>query len=340
MKHKHKSFARWSRGMDNKFRDKNMKEIDETIDSPIMPLGNDGELQVKLEPHGLLESTILPEDYIFGGTTKMPDVILRPDGQWDNDLPEKELQNKGFETNACTVFGTENCAETLHKVVVGFEKNWSERFTAIMADIDPNAGGYPEKVIESIRKNGNLLEEELPFDETITTPTKFYSPKPMTDEYKEKAKQFVTEYTIMHEWITPVTPASLMAALKRSPVGISVCAWIFDTKTGYYVNPEGLRSNHWVMCYGYVEGKYWKIYDHYNKDKKMLAWDYPFGHAKKYYLAKNPPAVVTQVEGTIDGKPVKKGSIISLAEAFKFVVTQIGYLGYMFARLGKKLFNK
>lgn len=294
-------------------------------------------LITKVEPHGLLESEIKPEDYIFGGTTKMPDVILKPYGQWDSELPVKELQNKGFETNACTVFGTNNCIETLHICLMGFEKNWSERYLAIEGDVNPNYGGYPEKVIEAARQKGMLLEDRLPFDETVKTRAQFYSPKPMIEPYISEAKQWLDDYEVLHEWVSPVTPEVLKEALKRSPIGISVWAWSYDPQTGYYVNPGKEQSNHWVMLYGYVDGQYWKIYDHYNNDKKKLCWNYPFGHAKKYYLAKRPPAVVTQVDGTIDGKPVPKGSIISFDDAWKFIVTQVNAIGLIFKKLGNKL---
>ncbi len=44
-----------------------------------------------------------------------------------------------------------------------------------------------------------------------------------------------------------------------------------------------------MTLYGYEEGEYWKIYDHYDDVKKKLAWDYVIFAALKYNLLMNKP---------------------------------------------------
>ena len=78
-----------------------------------------------------------------------------------------------------------------------------------------------------------------------------------------------------------------MSALRFSPIGVSVFAWVKDTD-GLYYKPKGQRDNHFVTLYGYKEGEYWKIFDHYDDTIKRLKWDYDFGFAKRYYIKKRP----------------------------------------------------
>ena len=54
--------------------------------------------------------------YILGGQTKLPKIVLQPTGQWDEFLPEMELQfEPDFDTYNCTAFGSLNGIEMLMK---------------------------------------------------------------------------------------------------------------------------------------------------------------------------------------------------------------------------------
>lgn len=65
--------------------------------------------------YGFIEPFVTRDNYILGGLSSVPKDILQPNGQWDNFLPERELQNLGFETANCTGFGTTSCIEILMK---------------------------------------------------------------------------------------------------------------------------------------------------------------------------------------------------------------------------------
>lgn len=55
-----------------------------------------------------------PNAYTLGGLTELPKEILQPDGQWDDYLPEVELQfEEQFDTYNCTAFGTTSIIEML-----------------------------------------------------------------------------------------------------------------------------------------------------------------------------------------------------------------------------------
>lgn len=255
--------------------------------SPYSPFIMTNEQTNKIIDHGFLPDEIKPEDYIFGGL-QIPLEILQDSGQWDEFLPEKELQNRnGLETMNCVTYGTLNIIETLLKRLFGQEINNSERYIGVMAGTS-KGGNTPQRVIETIRKEAGLIDETLlPFDDTIKTWEEYYSPNPMNPDYISKGKEWLERYLIKHEWVFKPGDQNkqkkLKEALRFSPLGVSVYAWEKDGE--YYAKEEGDQDNHWVMLFGYSDGKFWKVFDHYDNVIKKLTWDYDFGFAKRYYLS-------------------------------------------------------
>lgn len=243
----------------------------------------------KIQNHGFLPDKIEPDHYILGAK-QLPEKIIRPDGQWDDFLPIREIQKKNdLETMNCTNYGTLNCLEILHKALYNkgidltVEKNWAERYLGVMSGTTPQ-GNSPHKVAETIRKeSGSIPESILPFDDSIRTWQQYYHPKPMTQNYISVGEQWLKDYDFGHEWVSP-TPKNLMRALMFSPLGISVMAWKY--RNGYYWKAPNEKDNHWVCLYGYVKDKYWKVFDSYDNTKKKLEWDYNFNFSKRYYLKK------------------------------------------------------
>lgn len=224
-------------------------------------------------------------DWKLGGGNIEP-VILQPNGQWDDYLPSAELQYKrGIETQSCVSFGTNNCLESLiHRKGIALE-NFSDRFLSIVSGTDPLAGNDPKSVIEAVRKIGGIAEAALPFDDTITSVEQFFTPKPMTDDLLFQAKYLLQKYAFNYEWVWWSEPDDKKELLKKalwtSPVGVSVRAW---KKRDLYYKEKGEQDNHFVMLFGYEEGKYWKIYDSYDETVKHLEWDYDFNYAMRYFI--------------------------------------------------------
>lgn len=217
----------------------------------------------------------------FLGANNVPKEILRPDGQWDGFLPEDELQNmNGVESWSCTVFGTLNALEILVNEKYGQKSNWAERYLAVLSNIRYGAGGSPHEVAEQIRNKGNVAQPLLPFDKTITTWSKFMSPKPMTKDLLDEGHIWLDKYDFNHEWLNDLTQNGIMEALRYSPLGAGVYAWAFD---GIYYYKAG-TDNHWICIYGYVKGQYWKVFDSYDNTHKKVAWNYPWQFAKRYYI--------------------------------------------------------
>jgi hypothetical protein len=188
---------------------------------------------------------------------------------------------------ACTVFASLNAWETFFNKMYHEEKNFSERFSAILSNITQQ-GGSPHNTCEAIRKFGLIDQAELPFDETIQSWDEFYSPKPLTRHYLRKGEDFLSQYELSHEWIWRGFPSveekvkNIKEALKRSPVCISVYAWE-KNEDGVYI--QSSQDTHWTMCYGWTD-KGWKVFDSYDNTHKIYSFDANIAMAKLYWINK------------------------------------------------------
>lgn len=230
--------------------------------------------------YGYIAPEIKKEDYKDNGRLSLGGVALVPSGQWDDYLPQDELQAQYVETQACATFGTLNCVEALERRVYGKAINWSDRYLANISGTT-QYGNDPHTVAETLRKRGTVYEKDWPYSPEINTWAKFYATIPYELEGSAQAK-FRGTYNFGHQYVG-TDPQSMKTALQRSPLGVDVDAWHLG-EDGKYVRTRG--SNHWVCIYGYVPGKYWKCLDTYDNTKKKLAWDYGFTIAKQYTLDK------------------------------------------------------
>lgn len=240
---------------------------------------------------------IEPEDFIFGDGQLEDrfgsDDVLRPLGQWDDALPKDEIQTiNGVETWNCPNFGTENALQILMKAKYGESYEWTERYHSVLIGIQKGRGGSPHLAAQSIKNNGMLDYSLLPYD-TVQSFDEFNSPRPMTTALISEGRKWLDAWEYGHSWVNNFSHNNIKEALKHSPLGVGVYAWSYDNNKGVYVKPSWATDNHWVCIFGYVEGKYWKVYDHYagheetdNGVIKLLDWNYPFAFMKRYILAK------------------------------------------------------
>ena len=232
--------------------------------------------------YGFLNEPIkIGEDYVFGGLSLIPQTIIQPDGDWASFLPLDEFQNlHGIDPQACTTFGTINCVEILIKQLGG-NKNYSDRWLAWESGTSVS-GNTPQRVAETLRKTGVPFQFKWDFDKEVNTIKKFYE-NPPTGLFKDAREDFT--YDFKHEYV-PVSEFSLRNALRMSPLGVSVSAWFKEGE--FYIKPEGMRDNHWCVCYGFDnDKKAWKIFDSYDNSKKLYKGQ--FEVAKRYWIGLSTP---------------------------------------------------
>jgi len=263
---------------------------------------------------GFIADDIKQEDYLFG-SGQLQGQVLRVDGQWTDYLPEAEYQSRGsLETNNCVGFNTLNAIEILLQRQFNRKSNNSERYLGIVANTDPSRGNSPQTVAESLRNVAGCIDDHyLPFAPGMTL-EEYYSPKPMTENYLIKGREWLKQYTFKHDWTfqpwekLEVKRAKMIEALKYSPLGVSVVAWV--KKGDYYIKPEGVNDGHWTVCVGYKLGEYWIIYDSYDPTIKHVHWDYNFGYSKRYSI---------DLGGSVP-KESYRWSLMSIIESFRQIV--------------------
>lgn len=231
---------------------------------------------------GLILEPILPEDYQFGGETKLSGEIINETGDWTPYLPTKEQQSySAFDSQSCTSFGTTNAIETLHKKLFGIEPNYSDRFLSKISGTS-TSGNTPKRVADAWRKQGIVPETDWPFKSTTTTWADFFADIPIT--ILSMAKAWLSLYAVGYEYVNPGY-ANIKEALKRSPIGASFYAWVKD-ENGVYYKPENALDTHWALIIGtYPNGNY-KIFDSYEPYIKEVRKDTYPAIAMRYSLTK------------------------------------------------------
>ena len=233
--------------------------------------------------------------YILGDGN-VPFIPYQPDGNWEPYLPKYEAQAQYFETYCCTVFGTENCVETLHKRLYGEEPNYSDRFTSIRSGLTGNAGTDPQIPCESIRHDGLVNQEVMPM---TTDKDEFFDSDRITDSILAKGQNWLYKHDFRHEWVWRGSrPGNYMEllkeSLKTSPLGVSVCAWYEEN--GVFVS-KGDGNNHWCMLYKIDDEGYPWVFDSYDHSKKRLSRDHNIRRAKRFHLqTRTKPAMKLHIK--------------------------------------------
>jgi len=172
-----------------------------------------------------------------------------------------------------------NVLEILYQKKYGEESNYSDRFLCKVSGTT-EGGNQPRKVYKALKKDGTIVEQDYPFD--VFTWQGYYAD--ISPKLLSQGKKWASTHSFTYSRVG-TTKEEIMTALKSSPLGIGVYAWIKDGE-GYYYQPEGARSNHFCVLIGYEEGKYWKIFDTYEEEVKHLSWHYPFSYVASYTLKK------------------------------------------------------
>lgn len=277
--------------------------------------------------HGGFIATRKETDFFASGGI-LPNKILMPGGQWHQAIPVKEIQKRqGFDNMSCVSMGSLNQIETFMRAVYGEDYNFSDRFTAKMSNTQPN-GNSVDNVADSLRNDGVLDEGLWPWTEDLDTWAEYFSTIP--DELKNRAKLFLDDNDIMHDWIffgnSPmaigwVPPLKrremMMQYLEYAPLGIT-WRWSDAKDSEGRIKKAFGEANHFSMLYGYKENEYWEVYDHYDDVKKRLVWDYEIWHCKRYHVAKRlngNPELLKKYEGKYIQRVMDRGQVYKVENA-------------------------
>lgn len=227
--------------------------------------------------YGLIQSLFDDTQYLLG---VLPQDVQCIDGDWTNYLPKYEPQAEGYETWGCTVWGTQNCIETLYRRLYNIEPNYSERFTYLRAGLK-EPGGDPHKVAECIRKDGLVDAFILPVPATYE---EFMDSSPIDGSMLAKGQNWLVQHDFKHEWVwkgqKPLEERLklMRRALQYSPLGVSVSAWYNEYRD------EGQPNNHWCMLFKI--DTHLHIFDSYDHSIKLLPLDHNIEMCKRFYVAK------------------------------------------------------
>lgn len=229
--------------------------------------------------HGLLIEPLKPEDYVFGGATKLAGEVINPDGDWLPYLPKFEHQAPLFETNSCASHGTLNAFEGLHKHLYGIELNLSDRMLAKGSGTNPAQGNTPQKVAEWFRKNWSAFDEDWAMA-GVTTVDEYY--KEFPDLLYSKAAIVKGEDEFGYEAITNPTRLRLKEALTKGAVCMSVA--LLQDENSLWYKPAGWRDSHWVWLVQIKENGNYRIFDSYEPSIKEIRADFIPEVAYRYAL--------------------------------------------------------
>lgn len=232
---------------------------------------------------------VFGKDFVLGGYGSLGGEILREDGDWSDFVPVDEIQKlSNGDPQACTIFGTLNCVETLIDAKYGSGYNYSDRWLAWNSGTD-RTGNTPQKVAETLRKAGVPFQSFWDVTPEVTTFESFYKNPPPT-LFEAARTDFLYIWDFKHEYVQP-TKQDILKALQYSPVGIGVTAW-YENRDGIYYSPKGTINNHWVMCYGYDASKdAFKVFDSYDATHKFYKADALIEQAKRYSIEKRTEAL-------------------------------------------------
>ena len=233
--------------------------------------------------HGYIHSSIPTSALVYGG---LGDYAV-PDRDWRPFLPEYESQLEAkpedFETMACVTFAALNCIETSLKKIQDEEFNFSDRFTAKMSGTT-NQGNTLWSVMQSISTDGFVKESVWSHDA-----------KNFIEYYKEIPQEVVAignralSLLKITPQFVPADPDVMYGALGNYPLQIAIHAYAKAGKNGIHPRSSS-PPNHSVMISRAVKGKYFEVYDHYNRNDPYhkIAWDTLFWGVVLFDVKKNP----------------------------------------------------
>lgn len=261
-------------------------------------------------PQNFWPEPITEDHYVLGDGNLSAQVLMKDGHGWKPFLPIGEAQYKNnLETSCCPAYGTLNAVEAIGRFKYGvfFQSDLSDRYLSITSGMNGN-GGYPHVIAETMRTwAGAIPEVFLPFDKTITTLDKFFTPRPVSYSLFKYGYNWLQKYAFGHQWLfldgsLAYKQAAVKKGLQFSPVGVAGYAWSRHSDGKYYNDGPAI---HWFIVFDYEfygdlndpnhpgnndPRNCWYAFDTYPDENgsyiKKLDWNYNFAYAKGYTLNK------------------------------------------------------
>lgn len=257
------------------------------------------ELIVNIVPNNFVYPEIKPQDFKFG-SNEVIGTVLNEKGDWRSYTPPEEVQNRnGVESAACFIEAQQHTLATIQEEQFGIaDQNYSARFNLIHSRATPN-GGSPLVGADSIRHDGLIPDELLPFSDDINSWSEFNSFEGGNQmlclkEGQRWLNQWNPQYdiVIMRDEVVAEKYRKLKEALKYSPICASVYAWVQDPTTGLYIKPPGVLDNHLIEVVYIDDDNHPYVWDTYSPFLKKLEAFYNFDFGLRWSLEKK--SVVTR----------------------------------------------
>lgn len=239
--------------------------------------------------------------YVGSGlmTARFGAAELNPTGDWTPYKAADEHQaNSSWDSDCCYIFSTLKPFIMLANLqgYNDFPKDLSERFTASVMNAQ-YGGGNPWDAGTATEIFGAVLEQLLPFDDSIQNWDEWIHPHPMESSALSLAKALLDKYEFGQEWIfawgnsyTPAQKTQMIAdAAKRGAVAYSVDGYYRFNRKKQLTKPVGGQDSHWVTHLKSNDDGTKTFHDQYDPFEVTVEKDYDHNAAILYFLKKKAP---------------------------------------------------
>ena len=226
--------------------------------------------------HGILPEVEDEEDHVMGATLFHNWKVLKPDSDWTEEASKminEEQKGRRFDTMGCTNYALMNILEMFAINKWGETWNLSDRYGNKLSGTS-RRGNTMKRVLECLRKNGVVNEEDWSWDRDKFDWNEYYAPIPQ--DIQAKGKLWLKKYKFGYDRVW-VTKATLIEALKYSPLYVGGYAWY---KRGMLYYSMGNPNHVFVL----INRTQTIAYDSYNPYIKHLDENFKFFYVRRIYL--------------------------------------------------------
>ncbi len=238
----------------------------------------------------------IKETHLRFGSSALPGLPLRNDGDWRSFLPPEEDQRiNGVESAACYVEAQQHAIATIEDEAFGeIGNNYSSRFNALLSN-GSEYGGDPLAGADSIRHDGLVPQTSMDFGVYIQSWDDFHSWRGVNEsDVRALGKADLmrkirgNDIVFTREESLETKYAKLRLALKYSPCPISVAGWY--EQDGTYYKPDGVSDNHLVLAVFCDTDNRITVWDTYAPYLKVLVPNYNSEFCMRWSVQKKTQA--------------------------------------------------